>query len=122
MWARAIPRNADKTAALNSAKWGLPQIICFKPEAAGFSGRVTSVAAQIANISTSGWISLTACVLALLLPLQTLHGQQPDYDTGVYWQSLRAMAAGHSLFGSVFSSQPPLFLLSVYPFYMIFGQ
>lgn len=122
MWARAIPRNADKTAALNSAKWGLPQIICFKPEAAGFSGRVTSVAAQIANISTSGWISLTAYVLALLLPLQTLHGQQPDYDTGVYWQSLRAMAAGHSLFGSVFSSQPPLFLLSVYPFYMIFGQ
>lgn len=44
------------------------------------------------------------------------------YDEGVYWQSLRAMAAGHPLYQSVFYSQPPFFLLSVYPFYMLFGQ
>ena len=60
--------------------------------------------------------------MALMLALQTLQGRSADYDEGVYWQSLRAMADGHSLFGSVFSSQPPLFLLSVYPFYIIFGQ
>lgn len=57
-----------------------------------------------------------------MLALQTLQGQIADYDEGVYWQSLRSMAHGHPLFSSVFSSQPPLFLLSVYPFYMIFGQ
>jgi 4-amino-4-deoxy-L-arabinose transferase-like glycosyltransferase len=61
-------------------------------------------------------------VIVLVLALQTLQGQSVDYDEGVYWQSLRAMANGHPLFSSVFSSQPPLFLLSVYPFYMIFGQ
>src|SRR6185312_5761217 len=56
------------------------------------------------------------------LALQTLQGPSNDYDEGVYWQSLRAMANGHPLFSSIFSSQPPLFLLSVYPFYIGFGQ
>src|SRR2546429_52804 len=44
------------------------------------------------------------------------------YDEGVYWQSLRAMAAGHPLYQSTFYSQPPFFLLSLYPTYMLFGQ
>src|SRR6266705_2516353 len=44
------------------------------------------------------------------------------YDDGVYWQSLRAMAAGHPLYQSTFYSQPPFFLLSLYPTYMLFGQ
>lgn len=67
--------------------------------------------------------------LAALLPLVAaafilwpLNGASRDYDEGVYWQSLRAMASGHPLFTSVFSSQPPFFLLSLYPFYMLFGQ
>lgn len=81
-----------------------------------------SVAAWIRRISPAGWMALGACALALALTLQTLQGPGNDYDEGVYWQSLRAMANGHPLFGSVFSSQPPLFLLSIYPFYMLFGQ
>lgn len=44
-----------------------------------------------------------------------------SYDEGVYWQSLRAMGAGHALYGDIFYSQPPFFLLSTYPFYAIFG-
>jgi len=123
---RAQFRNAafgiDNSAALNSPSWRLPQIIGFNHEGAGFTGGTTSVTARIANISPSAWIALAACVVALMLALQTLQGRSVDYDEGVYWQSLRAMANGHPLFGSVFSSQPPLFLLSVYPFYMIFGQ
>lgn len=74
------------------------------------------------RLSLAGCIGLGACLISLTLTLQTLHGQIVDYDDGVYWQSLRAMAQGHSLFGSVFSSQPPLFLLGIYPFYEIFGQ
>ena len=117
MRARAIPRNAaigiDNTAALH---------VPSNHEATGFTGGTASVAARIASISPPGWVALAAFVVALMLALQTLHGRSVDYDEGVYWQSLRAMANGHPLFGSVFSSQPPLFLLSIYPFYMIFGQ
>jgi dolichyl-phosphate-mannose-protein mannosyltransferase len=85
-------------------------------------GGTTSVADWIRQITPAGWVALGAGIIALALALQTLQGRSGDYDEGVYWQSLRAMANGHLLFGSVFSSQPPLFLLSIYPFYMIFGQ
>ena len=81
-----------------------------------------SLADLIGRITPAGWIALGACGLTLVLSLQTLQSPSAEYDEGVYWQSLRAMAAGHPLFGSVFSSQPPLFLLSVYPFYTTFGQ
>src|SRR6516165_926452 len=82
----------------------------------------TSIAVQIAKIAASRWMTLAACFTTVMLGLRILHGPGVDYDDGVWWQALRAMAHGHSLFGSVFSAQPPLFLLSVYPFYMIFGQ
>ena len=44
------------------------------------------------------------------------------YDEGVYWQSLRAMAAGHVLYQDIFYSQPPVFLLSTFPGYVLFGS
>src|SRR5205085_235390 len=54
-------------------------------------------------------VAVLAVALAVRLPL--LAGGQTDYDEGVYWQSLRALAAGHPLFSSVYSSQPPAFLM-----------
>ena len=62
------------------------------------------------------------CLLALALRFWPLGGFSTEYDEGVYWQSLRALADGHALFNSVFSSQPPFFLLSLYPLYVLFGQ
>ena len=44
------------------------------------------------------------------------------YDEGVYWQSLRSMASGYHLYQPIFYSQPPFFLLSIFPTYMLFGQ
>ncbi|HZO71458.1 MAG TPA: phospholipid carrier-dependent glycosyltransferase [Ktedonobacteraceae bacterium] len=44
------------------------------------------------------------------------------YDEGVYWQSLRAMSAGHPLYQQIFDSQPPFFLLSIFPTYLLLGQ
>ena len=44
------------------------------------------------------------------------------YDEGVYWQSLRAMGNGYHLYQNIFYSQPPFFLLSIFPTYMLFGQ
>jgi 4-amino-4-deoxy-L-arabinose transferase-like glycosyltransferase len=60
--------------------------------------------------------------LALLLRMPAINGGQIDYDEGVYWQSLRSMAAGHPLFSQVYSSQPPAFLLLIFPFYWVLGQ
>jgi 4-amino-4-deoxy-L-arabinose transferase-like glycosyltransferase len=61
-------------------------------------------------------------IVGLLLRLWPITGISADYDEGVYWQSLRAMAAGQPLYTAVFSSQPPFFLLGLYPFYQVFGQ
>ena len=46
----------------------------------------------------------------------------PAPDEGVYWQSLRAMGAGYHLYKQIFYSQPPLFLMSIYPFYELLGS
>ncbi len=61
-------------------------------------------------------------LVAALLYLLPVNQYSSNYDEGVYWQSLRAMQQGHPLYSSVFSSQPPYFLLSIYPFYRVFGQ
>jgi 4-amino-4-deoxy-L-arabinose transferase-like glycosyltransferase len=45
-----------------------------------------------------------------------------SYDEGVYWQSLRSLAQGYTLYAQIFYSQPPAFLLSIFPAYLIFGQ
>lgn len=60
-------------------------------------------------------------VLALALRLRHLAAITDNYDEGVYLASLRAMQSGDALFTQVFSSQPPLFLLSLYPFVWLFG-
>lgn len=78
--------------------------------------------AQARQLDGATWATLALIVLALALRLWPLFGGIHDYDEGVYWQSLRALAQGQPLFTSVFSSQPPLFLLALYPFYLLFGQ
>lgn len=67
-------------------------------------------------------IALAAAIVAFFVRMIALSRPSIEYDEGVYWQSLRAMTDGHALFSSVFSSQPPFFLLSIYPFYVLFGQ
>src|SRR5262245_45817250 len=62
-----------------------------------------------------------AFALALVLRAPMLAGGQIDYDEGVYWQSLRALAAGSPLFTSVYSSQPPAFLLLLLPAHLALG-
>jgi 4-amino-4-deoxy-L-arabinose transferase-like glycosyltransferase len=63
--------------------------------------------------------AVAAFAIALRAPL--LFGGQIDYDEGVYWQSLRLLAAGHPLFSSVYSSQPPGFLLLLLPGHLAMG-
>jgi 4-amino-4-deoxy-L-arabinose transferase-like glycosyltransferase len=65
---------------------------------------------------------LTVCAAALLLHLWPLGAFSTVFDEGMYWSSLRAMAAGFPRYSAIFHSQPPIFLTSVYPLYVLFGQ
>src|SRR6266700_2842348 len=69
-------------------------------------------------------VVLALCALGLYLRLHDLGlpFDRDSYDEGVYWQTLRAMSAGHALYQQTFYSQPPFFMLGVFPFYALFGQ
>lgn len=81
-----------------------------------------AISARLRSLSFEARAVAAICAVAAVLRLISLGGFSTDYDEGVYWQSLRALSHGHPLFTSVFSSQPPFFLLAVYPFYALFGQ
>jgi 4-amino-4-deoxy-L-arabinose transferase-like glycosyltransferase len=68
------------------------------------------------------WALASILILAMIAMATMLTRFSTEYDEGVYWQSLRAMAQGHPLYNSVFGSQPPGFLLGVYPGYLLLGQ
>jgi 4-amino-4-deoxy-L-arabinose transferase-like glycosyltransferase len=65
---------------------------------------------------------LAVCAAALLLHLWPLQALSTNYDEGMYWSTLRAMVAGYARYQPIFHSQPPVFLASVYPLYLLFGQ
>lgn len=62
-------------------------------------------------------------IAAVIMRLYSLNApfDRDGYDEGVYWQSLRAMQAGGSLYRTIFYSQPPAFLLTTFPIYILFG-
>lgn len=71
---------------------------------AAIHGRALAIAAVVA--------ALVGLVATRLPHLST---GPLDFDEGVYWLSLRSMRAGNPLFTSVYSSQPPAFLLTTEP-------
>jgi 4-amino-4-deoxy-L-arabinose transferase-like glycosyltransferase len=98
----------------------------YKPTRVDYSNRLTRK-----SLSKQRWLSLLAwiTVLALFvigawmrLHLLNVPYDRDSYDEGVYWQSLRSMSTGASLYQQIFYSQPPFFLLAIYPFYALLGQ
>ncbi|GER87403.1 hypothetical protein KDW_15650 [Dictyobacter vulcani] len=67
---------------------------------------------------------LALLLVALLMRLYTLGVpfDRDSYDEGVYWQTLRSLGAGYALYHPTFYSQPPMFLFSIFPIYLLFGQ
>ena len=61
-------------------------------------------------------------ILGVALRLRGLGLANAGYDEGVYLQTLMALASGHGLYRDIFYSQPPAFILGVYPFFVAFGQ
>jgi 4-amino-4-deoxy-L-arabinose transferase-like glycosyltransferase len=62
-----------------------------------------------------------AVIVTITSRLSFLGGGEIDWDEGVYWLSMRSMQAGHPLFLSVYSSQPPAFLLLTEPPWALLG-
>jgi 4-amino-4-deoxy-L-arabinose transferase-like glycosyltransferase len=74
------------------------------------------------HLARSGFVAFAAAAVVAAVTVATELGRYSgNYDEGVYWQSLRALDRGHHLFAQVFSSQPPLFLMSVLPFFHVGG-
>ncbi|HWF57894.1 MAG TPA: hypothetical protein VG520_06045 [Candidatus Dormibacteraeota bacterium] len=67
-----------------------------------------------------GAIAVTV-IVATASRLPWLGGGEIDWDEGVYWLSMQSMQAGHALFVSVYSSQPPAFLLVTEPPWALLG-
>lgn len=70
------------------------------------------------------WAVLVLLVVgAVVMRLYLLNApfDRDGYDEGVYWQSLLAMRGGQSLYQPIFYSQPPFFLLSLFPGFLLFG-
>lgn len=72
-------------------------------------------------LRTAGWLGLlvVAGTAFVAIGLWSVHAGYRDYDEGVYWQSLRALARGEPLFTSVFASEPPAFYYALLPFYLL---
>ncbi|HVH65513.1 MAG TPA: glycosyltransferase family 39 protein [Candidatus Acidoferrum sp.] len=66
-----------------------------------------------------GVVAGIVCVAFVLVELLVLDARVRDYDEGVYWQSIAAIARGEPLFTSVFASQPPGFYYALLPFYLL---
>ena len=70
-------------------------------------------------------LAAAAIVLAVTVTvaahLPMLGNGEFDWDEGVYWISMQTMRSGHALFSSVYSSQPPAFLLLTEPPWALLG-
>src|SRR6202140_2504883 len=65
------------------------------------------------------WAAVAGGVGFLATETGVLNARIRDYDEGVYWQSIRALARGEPLFRTVFATSPPAFYYAVLPFYWV---
>ncbi len=65
-----------------------------------------------------------SCFLLIFFIFQLHFIQQPvsDNDEGIYTTTFLLISKGHSAYTQTFLSQPPGFLLSVYPLFLLFGK
>lgn len=70
----------------------------------------------------AGFLILVLVALSMRLYTLGVPFDRDSYDEGVYWQTLRALSAGNMLYKPTFYSQPPIFLLSIFPTYLLLGQ
>lgn len=75
-------------------------------------------------MKSKGFIILTAIFLSVIFFTQFKLINQPvtDNDEGVYLTSFLLIDRGHPAYKKIYFSQPPGFLLTVYPGFVLFGK
>jgi len=101
------------------------------------SAFMTTISDRVADESAAGsmphrsmfsrayfwWAVFLIMALAVAMRLGGVFSPiERDFDEGVYWQTLRAMSAGHALYKDIFYSQPPFFALMTFESYQLGGQ
>src|SRR3989449_2318656 len=76
-------------------------------------------ARMMARLRVSTWSALAVAIGFLLTEGIMLDARIRDYDEGVFWATIRALARGEPMFSSVFASSPPGFFYAVLPFYLV---
>ena len=65
------------------------------------------------------WAALVTGIAFVASEAIVLTARIRDYDEGVYWQSIRALARGEPLFRSIFAPTPAGFYYTLLPFYLV---
>ena len=73
---------------------------------------------MMARLRISTWAAVVVGIGFALTELIMLDARIRDYDEGVYWATIRALARGEPMFSAVFASSPPAFYYAVLPFYL----
>ena len=86
----------------------------------------TQQAQQYSNWQNLLFWGIVVALIVVAIGMRLYHLGLPfdrdGYDEGVYWQTLRSMSAGSILYKQIFYSQPPFFILSTFPGYVLFGS
>src|SRR3989449_11747695 len=76
-------------------------------------------ARMMARLRVSTWSALAVAIGFLLTEGIMLDARIRDYDEGVFWATIRALARGEPMFSSVFATSPPGFFYALLPFYLV---
>ncbi len=86
----------------------------------------THLAQHYSNWQNFLFWGVVLVLIAIAIGMRYYHLGVPfdrdGYDEGVYWQTLRSMSSGNILYQQIFYSQPPFFMLSTFPGYILFGS
>ena len=58
-----------------------------------------------------------SAIAVFAIDVRAAAGGSRDYDEGVYWLTLRSLAAGHHLYSEIFAAQGPVFFYGLLPVY-----
>src|SRR5262249_36529165 len=93
---------------------------------ADIEGRLGRISRMLATShlrqSTLLYVCIGIALLRIAIGISAAGAGIQHVNETVYWECLRSMRAAYHLYGKIFYPKPPLFLLSIHPFYELLGS